>query len=522
MGQKIIRLSEGVINKIAAGEVIENPASIVKEMVENSLDAGARRIAVSIMGGGQKLIEVEDDGCGMSEVDARLCFERHATSKIREAEDLHSLVTMGFRGEALAAIAAVSQFELKTSEKEVGVCVKGEGGRILSVSPCARNRGTTFSVRSLFFNTPARKKFQKSPATDTAQVTKTLEMIALAHPEVEFILTVQCKAALHFPVQTQEKRIAAVAGPFAHSLAGERLSGALSSPGEARPQRRGQFLFVNKRPIFSPLVAKAVQMGYGTRLPANHYPPFVLFLRVDPAVVDVNVHPQKKEVRFSEESSLFREVEQAVASVFETPSFPQALAPFSFDPPPIFSLAEEAPSHSIAFADMTLPLEIEARMIAALDHYAIVEKGGLFLVDLAKAHARILVEDLGEGSKERQTLMWPLEVESEAPEEEALALQKLGIECRALGEKLLAVDALPSSLEPALFPQFFAAWQSGKRVDTAVMNYCRGLKKRYSLEEAHLLWRRLQKCRDRVYDPLGRQIAVEIQRDDLEKIMEKR
>src|SRR3990167_11104366 len=207
MSQKITRLSNEVINRIAAGEVIEQPASIVKELIENSLDAGARTIAVSVEKGGERLICIEDDGCGMSLEDAKLSIERHATSKIRTEEDLESLMTMGFRGEALAAISAVSRFEMKTFDGGIGTWISASGGFLEKVEPCARNCGTTVMVRDLFFNTPARKKFLKSSAANLAQISRVVETIALAHPEVSFSLVVDGKNVLQTFQESKEKRI---------------------------------------------------------------------------------------------------------------------------------------------------------------------------------------------------------------------------------------------------------------------------------------------------------------------------
>jgi DNA mismatch repair protein MutL len=501
MAQKIIRLTQTVINQIAAGEVVENPASIVKELIENSLDAGAKRIGVRIQGGGGQLIEIEDDGCGMSAEDALLCLERHATSKIRLADDLHSLMTMGFRGEALAAIAAVSHFELKTSEGGVGTHILAEGGIIGAVSPVARNRGTSIAVRSLFFNVPARRKFQKSAAANAAQVARVVETIAIAHSEVAFSLHSHKEKLLDLEAGVQKQRVEAILGPFAHELRAPSIWGWLSEPSKAMSQRRGQMLFINRRPVFCPLVSRAVQVGYGTRLASNAYPPFVLFLEIDPKEVDVNVHPQKKEVRLSGESALFQKIETAVAETFAPPSFD---APLSFDS---FRLAEESfPSFPrMAEIPLDLPFEIDERPLTVVGDYLLIEKEGVTVVDLRAAHARVLFDALKEEKKESEPLLWPLEISIEDPDD-AAQLEKMGIECRSIGPKRLAIDALPQGLEAAHFVSFFAAWKEGKKIDAATVRYCRGLTKRYSVGEAFLLWRRLQKCPDSLYDPSGKRI----------------
>ena len=252
MPQKIIQLTESVINQIAAGEVIENPASIVKELIENSLDAKASQITISIRGGGRDLIQVEDDGCGMSPVDAKLCFQRHATSKIRKAEDLFALKSMGFRGEALAAISSISHFELKTSDGNEGAWIRGKGGEIEQIEPCARNLGSTISIRSLFFNVPARKKFQKSAPSTLAGITKLIQTISVAHPEIAFSYFSERQKIFTLKPQTKQERIEAVFGPFAFEIDKDFLWGVFSSPEEAKGRRQGQFVFINDRPVFSP------------------------------------------------------------------------------------------------------------------------------------------------------------------------------------------------------------------------------------------------------------------------------
>lgn len=512
MTQKIVRLSESVINQIAAGEVVENPASIIKELVENSLDAGATQIGITIRGGGQILIEVEDNGCGMSPEDAVLSLERHATSKIRTAEDLSTLETMGFRGEAVAAIASVSHFEIKTSDGIVGTHIKSKGGHIEEIIPCARNCGTTVSVRSLFFNVPARKKFQKSISANTAQVTKIVEIIACANPEVAFTYTSQDERIYHFPKQTRKERIEAIFGGFEHEGSTSDCWGLFSAPMEAKSQRRGQLLFINKRPVFSPLIAKAVQMGYGTRLNENMYPPFALFLEIDPALVDVNVHPQKKEVRFANESALFSKVEAFVGSLFAMPSFS---APLVFEEVP-FRFAEEVPFFP-AFNQTNLALEIPPRPLFVHGKYLLMEKDGLFLVDLHGARSRVCFEEMKEGKGETQQLLWPLEI-TESDPEVLNALEKMGFDCRFIGEKKMAIDAIPSSMDPSEFPVFFEAWKDGRRLDRAACRF--GTNKRYTMEEGSLLWRRLQICKDRIYDPLGKKIWAKIEQGDLESWIE--
>lgn len=525
MDGKIYRLPEAVINQIAAGEVVENPASIVKELIENSLDAGATSIRVEIVSGGQQLIRIEDDGCGMGREDAVLSLERHATSKIRAVEDLSTLMTMGFRGEALAAIAAVSQFELKTKGEGEAVRVVASGGQLVTVEPCARNRGTTIEVRSLFFNVPARKKFQKSPSTNGTQVARVMETIALAHPEVAFSLVSAGKQVFEVEPADWKKRIEAFLEPHLHELefekGGIRVWGTVAAPLKAGATRSGQYLFINRRPIFSPLIARAVKEGFGTRIGEHAYPPFVLFLEMPSTLVDVNVHPQKKEVRFQEDAAMFQCVQEAVGSLFV--SIPSFAEPLAFTPPPLsFAFAEQvlARRSTEQFQEVPLPIVFSERVVTVFGPYLLLEKEGLFCVDLRAAHARILFETLSQKKRVAEPLLWPLEVAVEGAEEETVhALSEMGIECRVVGRKRLAIDALPSFLDAASFAQFFSGWKEGKQLKMVTLEYCQGLKKRYSLTEAHGLWRRLQECEDRTYDPLGRPIWSEVKESDFAGII---
>ncbi len=512
MNQKINKLSESVINQIAAGEVVENPASIVKELIENSLDAGAKRISVEIVGGGQQLIRVEDDGLGMSPEDALLSLERHATSKIQSVCDLQSLATMGFRGEALAAISSVSHFEIKTSDG-TGTKVVAAGGAITSVEPCARNRGTTIEVRSLFYNVPARKKFQKSPSANAAGVSKVIETIALAHPEITFSLNGNMYSATD-----QKKRIEEILGLHEHEIKGEFISGFAAAPSKASATRTGQYVYINRRPIFSPLIAKAVKEAYGTRIKEHDYPRFVLFLEISPDAVDVNVHPQKKEVRFRDEGAVFRQVQRAVIETFT----PQTVfsEPLSFTMPPAFSFAETFQPAEFRDEERKLDFIFPDKPLAVLGRYLLVEKEGLVLIDLKAVHARILFESMKRDAQlPGQALIWPLEIKLESGEEEkALALKEIGIECRVL-KRTLVIDALPPFLAAADFPSFFKEWREGKNREQIATRFCSSIRQQFSLDQAFQMWTQVQKCMDPLYDPLGNLIYKNITEEELGRIL---
>lgn len=326
-------LSDHVANQIAAGEVVERPASVAKELVENSIDAGARRVEVDVEGGGRRLLRVADDGSGMTRDDAVLAFERHATSKISSAEDLTNINTLGFRGEALASIASVARVELITQmeDEPEGTRVRIEGGRMRDVAPAARPRGTTISVRDLFFNVPARRKFLRSEATESFHLTNLVTHYALAHPEIAFTLTNNGREVLRAaPASGLRERAYQIFGAeFLDGLLevrGERagvarVTGYVSAPRERRTTRDAQYLFVNGRFVRDRLVARSLSEGYRSVLPHGTYPAALLFLEVPPEEVDVNVHPAKTEVRFRRASAVADAVRDAVRGTLATGGF---------------------------------------------------------------------------------------------------------------------------------------------------------------------------------------------------------
>ncbi|HEY0084133.1 MAG TPA: DNA mismatch repair endonuclease MutL, partial [Pyrinomonadaceae bacterium] len=321
---KIRVLSDHLANQIAAGEVVERPASVAKELVENSIDAGARRIEVDVEAGGRRLLRISDDGEGMTQDDALLAFERHATSKISTADDLNSIGTLGFRGEALASIASVARVELVThTEGEAeGTRVLIEGGRMRDVKPAARPRGTTITVRDLFFNVPARRKFLRSEATESFHLTSLVTHYALAHPEIAFVLTNNGRESLRTAVAAnlRERAYQIFGAEFLDNLLEvgggheqiARVSGYVSAPRERRTTRDAQYLFVNGRYVRDRLVSRALGEGYRTVLPHGVYPAALLFLEVPLEEVDVNVHPAKTEVRFRRAAAVADAVREAV------------------------------------------------------------------------------------------------------------------------------------------------------------------------------------------------------------------
>ncbi|HJR09288.1 MAG TPA: DNA mismatch repair endonuclease MutL [Pyrinomonadaceae bacterium] len=333
---KIRVLSDHLANQIAAGEVVERPASVAKELVENAIDAGARRIEIDVEAGGRRLLRVADDGEGMTQDDALLAFERHATSKISTAADLNSIGTLGFRGEALASIAAVARVELVTQldgEAE-GTRVLVEGGRMRDVKPAARPRGTTITVRDLFFNIPARRKFLRSEATESFHLTSLVTHYALAHPEIAFVLTNNGRESLRADVAAnlRERAYQIFGAEFLDSLLEvgggnlqiARVSGYVSAPRERRTTRDAQYLFVNGRYVRDRLVSRALGEGYRTVLPHGVYPAALLFLEVPLEEVDVNVHPAKTEVRFRRAAAVSDAVREAVRAALAANGYVRA------------------------------------------------------------------------------------------------------------------------------------------------------------------------------------------------------
>lgn len=327
MARRIRVLPDTVANQIAAGEVVERPASVVKELVENALDAGATQIEVRIEGGGKRLIRVADDGEGMSREDALLCLDRHATSKIEEAADLADVHTFGFRGEALPSIAAVSRLSIETSDGEEGTALRSTGGRILDAGDTARQRGTTVEVKRLFFNAPARAKFLKATRAETRAVSEVVQTAALAHPEVGFRLHSDDRLLLDVPVGEEGVgRIARIWGddvvrtlvPVLFEGESGRLRGFAQRPDAAESgMRRGGFL-LGRRAFVDRGLARAVTRGYRTTLPRGVHPWFLLHLEVPAGAVDVNVHPQKAEVRFRDVGAVEELVEAGVRDALST------------------------------------------------------------------------------------------------------------------------------------------------------------------------------------------------------------
>ncbi|MFK7813421.1 MAG: DNA mismatch repair endonuclease MutL [Maribacter sp.] len=315
MADIIKLLPDHVANQIAAGEVVQRPASVVKELLENAIDAGAITIMLIVRDGGKALVQVVDDGIGMSATDARLSFERHATSKIQKAEDLFNLNTKGFRGEALASIAAIAHVEMQTKPEgaELGTVLKFEGSKVVSQEVDATTKGTSMAVKNLFFNIPARRNFLKSNQVELRHITDEFHRVALAHPGIAFHFHNNGSEMFNLPKSNHRQRIVGVFGnktnqklvPVTEETQVVKISGFINKPEFAKKSRGEQFFFVNNRFIKSPYLHHAVVSAFEGIIKSNTYPGYFLYLEVDPASIDINIHPTKTEVKFDDEHTLY-------------------------------------------------------------------------------------------------------------------------------------------------------------------------------------------------------------------------
>ena len=370
---KIRVLADHVANQIAAGEVVERPASVAKELIENSIDAGASRITIEIEAGGRRLLKVSDDGEGMVRDDAVLAFERHATSKIRETDDLAAIATLGFRGEALASIASVAKIELLTCTEDAKAATRVtiDGGRMRDVKDAAHPRGTTIAVRDLFFNIPARRKFLRSEATETYHLTNLVTHYALAHPEISFTFVNNGREVVRAaPAQDLRERAYQIFGEeFLENLlevnGGEapvaRVTGYVSAPRDRRTSRDSQYLFVNRRFVRDRMIGRALSEGYRSILPHGVYPAALLFIETPLEEVDVNVHPAKTEVRFRRQAAVADAVREAVRAALANASYvpPPEPEPISFVAPQVPEVSEPIATATAAVSSVSPQPRIE-------------------------------------------------------------------------------------------------------------------------------------------------------------------
>lgn len=489
---RIRLLPRTTVEKIAAGEVVERPASVVKELVENALDAGATRITVEIEEGGRKTIRVIDDGRGIDGEDLAMAVTSHATSKIQDVDDLFRVATFGFRGEALAAIGSVSRLTLSScTASGSGHAIEVAGGEAAPVRETGVPAGTRVEVRDLFYNVPARRKFLKTPRTEAAYVQEWIHRFALAHPQVAFFLQVDGHQAVRaFPAATVMERIRFLFGPETESelvpvdhFDGDfSLAGAVSKPSVHRATARDQMLFVNGRFVRDKTVSAALRQAYETLVPRGKYPAAYLFLAVPPDAVDVNVHPMKTEVRFRDAARVHPFVRAAVARALRhgRGGFPETVAPrfavaestvpFGKErpAPPPEDEASTAPASRFerqVRIDPALLPRPEPRFLQVHKTFLVVEtEGGVEIYDQHALHERILYDELKSKSEraavESQQLLIP-EVLEFSPVEAAHILEAktllstLGFDVGLFGEGALAIHAAPSLLAGKRLKEFF-------------------------------------------------------------------
>ena len=501
-------LPDSVANQIAAGEVVDRPAGAVKELLENSMDAGATQIDLVVKDAGRTLIQVVDNGSGMSDSDARLCFERHATSKIHRADDLFAIHTMGFRGEALASIAAIAQVELRTRQhdSELGTQVVIEGSHIVSQQPTVCPAGTSLSVKNLFFNVPARRNFLKKDSVEFSHIEEVFRRVTLIHYDLGFTLSHNGKVVYDLKAGTLLQRIAGLYGnAYKERMFGVeeetdlvKIRGFVSRPEFSRRTRGEQYIFVNGRYIKHAALSAAVERAYGDLLPDHCYPSYFIGLTVDPSKIDINIHPTKTEVKFVDEHALFAILRSAVKrslgqfslatelsfdtpEEFNLPPAPKGYVPpaphLKFDPDynpfrasgsqtkikldnlerlekienpenPEPLVPPEKPERPVAPAAGAC-LQIQGRYIVT------TLSSGMALIDQQRAHERVLYDRLTRcsgGQPSSQTLMFPLQCRFSAADAEMLGellpdLKQYGFDLSPLNQTTFVVSATPADLK---------------------------------------------------------------------------
>jgi DNA mismatch repair protein MutL len=560
--RRIAILPDAVANQIAAGEVVERPASVVKELVENAIDAGARNVRVELEQGGKTLISVSDDGIGMSRDDAVLALDRHATSKIVSAADLVGVRTFGFRGEALPAIASVSRFTLLTSDGGDATDITVTGGRLDAVAVAGRQRGTTVTVRALFYNTPARRKFLRSVPSETRAATEAMSTLALAHAAVGFELVVDGLTRLLVPSdQDDAGRLAGVWGPHlagtlipvAYASGPLRVVGFAQRPGDAAPTGRRAQLFVNGRPFRDSFLVRAGEAGYRSAIHPGDRPSMLLRLEVDPAEVDVNVHPAKLEVRFRDRIAVERVVEEAIRHAL---GGLEAAAPVGEWRPMPVQRDGDVPASLFAPADGRTDEQADdsggqpdgrtggrfsAPLTQLFNTYIVFEgPEAMVMVDQHSAHERVLFEEvmaqLKGGGASSQRLLLPETLELTDEELDALELHRdtieaVGFQVEPFGGRSVVIHAVPSPHRRfdaiACFRELMADLARGRfggwsnRLERFAATFaCRAAVKGgmpLSEEEMRALLFRLFETRLAPHDVHGRSTIVQLPREELER-----
>ncbi len=572
---KIKTLPPDVVAKIAAGEVVERPASVVKELLENALDAGSASAKVEALGAGRKLIRVTDDGEGMTGEEAIQALQRHTTSKIESLEDLFSLRTFGFRGEALASIAAVSRLKITTRKEGQlsGTEVRVEGGTLSDAAETGCPLGTSVEVRDLFFNVPARLKFLKSQGTELGHIGEILAKTALANPQTRFQLFHEGKLLANYPLrQDPSARLVEALGeevdgkifPFRLQQGELRVEGFAGEPDLNRPNSRGIYLFVNRRPVRDRLLTHAILEGYRNVIPKDRYPLAVLLVEVPPADVDVNVHPGKWEVKFANSETVHRLVIQAVRGMLEETPWLKIKGIPQFE-----EIREQPAAYLPQGREISLPLSWPASRreeskeecqeagqgpVSGVSFLGQVQETylvfaspeGLLLLDQHAAHERVLLEklsdDLFHGGIPKQALLLPEVIdlpsnESKILEEHLGDLARMGFDLERGGARSFWVKSVPQILadrDPLETLREtikeIASWGRESRLQNSYdsllkMMACHAAVQAHrpmQREEARVLWADLQNCRFPSHCPHGRPTQLRITPFELEKMFGRR
>jgi len=572
--QKIKILPEEVINKIAAGEVIERPASVIKELIENSLDANAKYITIEIEDAGKKLIRVIDDGTGMSCADVRMCIQRHATSKIQEFSDLEKLQTFGFRGEALSSIVNVSKTKIvsKTDSDLTGWEINSEGGKIVSEHESPHPRGTTVEVNEIFFNTPARKKFLKSDITEQSHIIRTVEEFALVNFSVGFILKIDKKNYLTLPpVKRIDDRIIDLLGnkiygnliKFSEENRYIKISGFTSRLESCQASKSIQYFFVNSRPVTSRLLSQALYEAFRDSLPIGKHPMAIILVEINPKFIDVNVHPTKRIIKFSDERTVYETITWAIKKHLTKQSSPVLTIKDSSLQTEIFS-KEKHPVYTIKPEQENLDYYVvkENNLQEKIDKETLEEflvlgqihntyillntPEGLTIVDQHAANERVLYEKFLNNTSEYkiQELLIPYTMELAPHECEVLkshikTINLLGFETSEFGLNTIIFKSYPAILgELKHLNDFFKEFVTllvDELLDTTkktiepkekiIRSACRAAVKAHdplSVEEMKKLIIELKKCNQPLCCPHGRPTMLRIPISELEKKFQRR
>jgi len=559
--KKIVILSPEISQKIAAGEVIERPFSVVKELVENSLDAEAKEVIVELETGGKKLIRVRDDGHGMSKKDAELCFERHSTSKIFKEEDLSQIYTLGFRGEALPSISAVSKVTLKTydGEGDRGSLIEREGEKLIRTSVTAFPKGTSVEVRDLFFNLPARRKFLRSDRSELGMIVKYLTCVVLAYPEVRFSLIHGQRDIFNYPsVRTLRERIFQVYGKSILERLIEidyrekiHLYGYTSKPPFGRRDRRHQFFFVNRRPVKDKVLQAALNQAYRGILEKDLFAEAFLFLYIAYSEVDVNVHPAKAEVRFENSQVIFHQIIKGIGKAVLKEKGIKEIYPSSEEDKknrrieesrevPDFSISgKERASHRELFFPPQKEEKTYPRVMGQyLDTYIIASnEEGVFIIDQHNAHERVLFERYKEIDAKkkwpRKISLLPLLFEFSPSQELTLKnnqalLEEMGFRVETMGGKTYALKEFPDIFDTEEAKNIFLSLleeikeekiENKKKKILATLACKTAIKagEILSQEKMNYLLKELFKISNFSLCPHGRPIIVKVERKEIEK-----